>query len=126
MTLHPTLLWWPVLLLPQVLFTLGAAWFMASLGVYVRDIVQGVTLALMIWLYLTPIIYPETAVPEKYRAFVNLNPFTPLIRCYRRVLLEGAPPDWAGLGYFTVCALAVFLAGYWWFARTRKGFADVI
>ena len=125
-TMHPTLLWLPVLLLPQFLLTLGAAWFIASLGVYVRDIVQGVGLALMIWLYLTPIIYPESAVPEKYRAFVNLNPFTPLIRCYRRILLEGTMPDWFGWAYFTAWAVAVFLLGYWWFARTRKGFADVI
>jgi lipopolysaccharide transport system permease protein len=125
-TMHPTILWLPVLLAPQIMLTLGAAWFIASLGVYVRDIVQGVGLALTVWLYLTPIIYPETAVPEKYRAFVNLNPFTALARCYRNILLEGKAPDWAGLGYFTVFALVVFLAGYWWFARTRKGFADVV
>ena len=125
-TVHATLLWLPALLLPQVLLTLGAAWFIAALGVYVRDIVQGVGLALMIWLYLTPIIYPESAVPEKYRAIVNLNPFTPLVRCYRRILLEGHAPDWAGLGYFAAFSVLIFLAGYWWFARTRKGFADVI
>ena len=125
-TVHPTLLWLPALLLPQVLLTLGAAWFIAALGVYVRDIVQGVGLALMIWLYLTPIIYPESAVPEKYRAIVNLNPFTPLVRCYRRILLEGQAPDWAGLGYVAAFSVLIFLAGYWWFARTRKGFADVI
>ena len=125
-TIHPTLLWLPALLVPQLLLTLGAAWFIAALGVYVRDIVQGVGLALMIWLYLTPIIYPESAVPEKYRAIVNLNPFTPLVRCYRRILLEGRAPDWAGLGYFLIFSAVIFLAGYWWFARTRKGFADVI
>lgn len=121
-----TMLWLPVLIVPQLLFTLGAAWFIASLGVYVRDIVPGIGLALMIWLYLTPIIYPETAVPEKYRAIVNLNPFTPLVRCYRNILLDGTNPDAVGLLYFTGCAIVVFLAGYWWFARTRKGFADVI
>ncbi len=125
-TLHPTILWLPVMLLPQFLLTLGAAWFIAALGVYVRDIVQGVGLFMMIWLYLTPIIYPESAVPEKYRAIVNLNPFTPLVRCYRHILLEGKAPDWAGLSYFAAFAVVVFLAGYWWFARTRKGFADVI
>ena len=44
----------------------------------------------------------------------------------RRVLLEGAPPDWRGLLYFTLFAIVVFLCGYWWFARTRRSFADVI
>ena len=80
----------------------------------------------MAWMYLTPIIYPETLVPARYRRLVNLNPFTPLVRNYRRVLLEGQAPDWQGLAYFVVFAVASFLIGYWWFARTRKNFADVI
>jgi lipopolysaccharide transport system permease protein len=124
--LHPTLLWLPVLLIPQLLFTLGGAWLLASLGVFLRDIAQGITLLLMAWMYLTPIIYPESIVPEKFRIFVNLNPFTALVRSYRRILLEGLAPDWSGLLYFTICALVVFMFGYWWFARTRKNFADVI
>ncbi len=124
--LHTTILWLPVLLLPQILLMLGGAWLIASLGVFLRDIVQGITLVLMAWMYLTPIIYPESIVPERFRMYVNLNPFTPLVRSYRRALLEGAQPDWNGLLYFTVFALALFFFGYWWFARTRKNFADVI
>jgi lipopolysaccharide transport system permease protein len=124
--LHATLLWLPVLLIPQLLFTLGAAWLIASLGVFLRDIAQGITLVLMAWMYLTPIIYPESLVPERFRVFVSINPFTALVRCYRRIILDGAAPDWSGLLYFTICALAIFLVGYWWFARTRKNFADVI
>jgi lipopolysaccharide transport system permease protein len=57
---------------------------------------------------------------------VNLNPFTPLVRNYRRFLIEGLAPDWWGLAYFTAFAAIAFLFGYWWFARTRKNFADVI
>jgi lipopolysaccharide transport system permease protein len=124
--LYPTLLWLPVLVLPQLLATLGAAWLLASLGVFLRDIVQGLTLLLMAWMYLTPIIYPESIVPERFKPFINLNPFTPLIRSYRRIMLEGAGPDWRGLAYFTIFALIIFIFGYWWFARTRKNFADVI
>jgi lipopolysaccharide transport system permease protein len=123
---HFTALWFPVLVIPQLLFTLGAAWLIASLGVFLRDIAQGITLLLMAWMYLTPIIYPEAIVPERYRSFVNLNPFTPLVRSYRRIFLEGSAPDWNGLLYFTCVALVSFLVGYWWFARTRKNFADVI
>ncbi|MFN2454447.1 MAG: ABC transporter permease [Pyrinomonadaceae bacterium] len=124
--LHASVLWLPVLVAPQLLATLGAAWLVASLGVFLRDVVQGVSLVLVAWMYLTPIIYPESLVPEKYRALINLNPFTPLVRSYRRILLEGHSPDWGGLAYFTVFALALFIFGYWWFARTRKSFADVI
>jgi lipopolysaccharide transport system permease protein len=124
--LHATTLYLPLLLIPQFIVTLGGAWLLASLGVFIRDIVQGISLLLMAWMYLTPIIYPETIVPESYRTIVNLNPFTPLIRSYRLILLDGAMPDWRGLGYFTGFALLTFLFGYWWFARTRKNFADVV
>lgn len=123
---HATLFWLPVLVVPQFVATLGAAWFIASLGVFLRDIVQGVALILMAWMYLTPIIYPETIVPEKFRVLINSNPFTPLIRSYRRIVLEGVGPDWSGLAYFTIFAIIMFIFGYWWFARTRKNFADVI
>ncbi len=124
--LHATFLWLPVLLVPQLLFTLGGAWLVASLGVFIRDTAQVLGLVLMAWLYLTPIIYPEQVVPARFRPALELNPFTPLVRSYRRTLLEGAPPDWQGLAYTTAFALAAFLLGYWWFARTRKNFADVI
>lgn len=118
--------WLPVLLIPQLLFALGAAWLIASLGVFLRDITQGIMLLLMAWMYLTPIIYPESIVPERFRTFINLNPFTSLVRSYRRIFLDGVAPDWRGLAYFTAFALLVFVFGYWWFARTRKSFADVV
>jgi lipopolysaccharide transport system permease protein len=123
---YPSILWLPVLIVPQLLLTFGAAWLVASLGVFLRDIVQGIALVLMVWMYLTPIIYPESIVPEKFRTLINVNPFTPLIRSYRRIILEGLGPDWRGMAYFTIFALITFLFGYWWFARTRKNFADVI
>ena len=124
--LELTAVWLPVLLIPQILFALGAAWLVASLGVFLRDIAQGVTLLLMAWMYLTPIIYPESIVPEHFRSFIDLNPFTPLIRNYRHIFLDGLAPDWRGLAYFTAIAAVVFIFGYWWFARTRKSFADVV
>jgi lipopolysaccharide transport system permease protein len=124
--LQLTSLWLPLLLIPQLLFALGAAWLIASLGVFLRDIAQGITLLLMAWMYLTPIIYPESIVPERFRGFIALNPFTPLVRSYRRVFLDGFAPDWRGLLYFSALAVVVFVFGYWWFARTRKNFADVI
>ena len=123
--MHVTLIYLPLILIPQLIATFGAAWLVASLGVFVRDIVQGIALVLMAWMYLTPIIYPESIVPAQYRLAINLNPFTPLVRNYRRVILDGLSPDWAGLAYFAAFALITFVFGYWWFARTRKNFADV-
>jgi lipopolysaccharide transport system permease protein len=124
--LHATLLWLPVLFVPQVFFMLGAAWFVASLGVFLRDTAQVVALALVAWFFLTPIIYPEQVIPARYQRLASLNPFAPLVRSYRRVIIEGLPPDWNGMLYFAVVALVVFIFGYWWFARSRKNFADVI
>jgi lipopolysaccharide transport system permease protein len=123
---HGTIVFFPVLLLPQFLFTLGSAWLIASLGVFLRDIAQGMNLLLMAWMYLTPIIYPESIVPARFRTLIDINPFTPLIRNYRRLFLDGLGPDWWGLAYFSLFSVIVFVFGYWWFARTRKNFADLI
>jgi lipopolysaccharide transport system permease protein len=124
--LHATLLWLPLLIVPQVFFVLGAAWFVASLGVFLRDTAQVVALVLVAWFFLTPIIYPEQVIPSRYQRLASFNPFAPLVRSYRRVIIEGAQPDWSGMAYFAAVALVVFLFGYWWFARSRKNFADVI
>ena len=124
--LELTAFWLPVLIIPQLVFALGAAWLIASLGVFLRDISQGVALLLMAWMYLTPIIYPESMVPDRFRTFINSNPFTPLVRSYRHIFLDGMTPDWRGLAYFSAFALVIFIFGYWWFARTRKSFADVV
>ena len=124
--LHATILWLPALVIPQLIATLGAAWLVASLGVFWRDIAQGIALVLMAWMFLTPIIYPESIVPERYRPFINANPFTALVRSYRRIFLEGTAPDWSSLAYFTAFAVVLFVFGYWWFAKTRRNFADVI
>ncbi len=124
--LHATALYLPVLLLPQLLLVFGASWFVASLGVFVRDTAQALGLVLTAWMFLTPIVYPESVVPERYLKWVELNPFTPLVRSYRLTLLEGSAPDWPGLAYFSLFAVIVFIFGYWWFARTRKNFADVV
>src|SRR5260221_4033977 len=95
--LHATIFCLSLLVIPQLFASFVAAWLVASLGVFVRDIVQGITLLLMAWMYLTPIIYPETLVPGRYKTLVSLNPFTPLVRNYRRIILEGRLPAWRGL-----------------------------
>ncbi len=124
--LSPTALLLPLLLLLQFLVTVGLGWLVASLGVFIRDIPQFTQLVLMTWMYLTPIIYPENLIPAQHRWLVALNPMSALIRSYRRILLEGALPDWQGLAVTLVFAVTCFLFGYWWFERTKKAFADVL
>lgn len=122
----PTMLFLPLLLIPQFMVTVGLGWLAASFGVFIRDTAQFTQLALMTWMYLTPIIYPETMIPAEQRWLVNLNPLAPLIRSYRRILLEGAAPDWSGLSITMLFAGVCFGVGYWWFERTKKAFADVL
>lgn len=123
---HPTWLWFPFLLFPQALLMFGMNWFIASLGVYVRDVAQALGLLFTAWFFLTPIVYPETVIPQRYQAFIDLNPLTALVRNHRRILLDGMTPEWSGLLYASAIASFVFIVGCWWFARTKKGFADVI
>jgi lipopolysaccharide transport system permease protein len=124
--LHATLALMPLLLIPQLLATLGLGWLTASLGVFIRDMPQFNQLFFSTWMYLTPILYPESMIPPRYRGLLDLNPIAPLVRSYRRILLEGKPPDWRGLGLTTLFGLACFAIGYWWFQRTKKAFADVL
>lgn len=125
-TIRPTALLLPLLLVPQFLVTAGLGWLMASLGVFIRDMPQINQLALTTWMYLTPIFYPENIITSKYRWLVNLNPMAPLVRSYRRILLEGKAPDWEGLAVTMTFALFCFVFGYWWFQRTKKAFADIL
>jgi lipopolysaccharide transport system permease protein len=122
---------WTALLLPLVLvplapLTLGCTWFLASLGVFVRDVGQLVVLAVTMLLFLSPILYPATAVPQEYRGLLALNPLTPIVEGARAVLVAGRLPDFTRLGLALALNLLVAWLGYWWFQRTRKGFADVL
>lgn len=116
----------PVVLVPLVVLTVGVAWFLASLGVYVRDVSQVTTIITMVMLFLAPVFYPISALPEKYRWMVMLNPLTFIIEQARDVLIWGRVPDFAGLGLYLVVATVVAWGGFLWFQKTRKGFADVL
>lgn len=121
-----TVLWLPAVLVPLVLMTLGASWILASLGVYLRDVAQAIGLACSALMFLSPIFYPLSAVPETFRPVIAANPLTFVIEQTRRVLIAGQSPDWAGLALSGVGAVAFAWLGYVWFQRTRKGFADVL
>lgn len=116
----------PLSLLPLALLGLGVSWFLASLGVYVRDIGYMVGVVMQALFFATPILYPVTAIPEPYRAWMALNPLTPMVGLVRDHLIignVGEPAVW-GMGFaYGVVALGL---GYAWFMVTRKGFADVL
>lgn len=116
----------PAVIVPLVLFTMGIAWFFASLGVYVRDVTQTVGIITSVLLFLSPVFYPISALPEKYHFFIKLNPLTYIIEEARKVLVYGVTPEWSAWLTSAAIGLAVSLLGFWWFQKTRKGFADVL
>lgn len=124
--LHWTAIFTPLVLLPLVILTLGLAWMLASLGVFLRDVGQTIGILTTVLMFLSPVFYPVTAVPERFRPFIMANPLTFIIEQARAVLIWGQLPNWSGLGIYTLAAAAIAWAGYAWFQKTRKGFADVL
>lgn len=123
---HWTALLIPLILLPLVLMILGFAWLLASLGVYLRDVGQTVGILTTVMLFLSPVFYPVSRLPEKYQVLLLINPLTYVIEQARQVLIFGQVPDWIGLAVYAAISCMVAWTGYWWFQRTRQGFADVI
>jgi lipopolysaccharide transport system permease protein len=124
--LHWTAVFTPLVLLPLVILTIGLAWMLASLGVFLRDVGQTIVIITTVLMFLSPVFYPVTAVPERFRPFIMANPLTFIIEQAREVLIWGHLPNWLGLGAYTLAAVAIAWAGYAWFQKTRKGFADVL
>jgi lipopolysaccharide transport system permease protein len=121
-----SLVWLPLVVVPQILFTAGVSWFVAALGVFVRDLAQVIGLLLTLWFFLTPICYPESSLPPQFAPLFAKNPIYVLVRSYRAILLEGRPPDFGGLWKLWLVAAAVFVLGHAWFYKLRKSFPDII
>ena len=116
----------PLVLIPQVLLTLGLCWFLAGMGVFLRDTGQFMAFLLTLWFFATPICYPETALPENLRWLFEMNPVYVMVRSYRAIFLEGVPPPWAALARLCGLGLAAFILGFAWFYKSRKAFPDVL
>ncbi|WP_426700835.1 ABC transporter permease [Rhodanobacter sp. Col0626] len=116
----------PLVMAPLAMLATGVVMFMSSLGVFIRDLAQMTSVITMLLMYMSPILFPISMVPPAYRPFLSLNPLTLPVTQLRQVTLEGRSPDWAALGIYYLVAYTVLVIGFWWFWRTKKGFADVI
>lgn len=116
----------PVVFLPLVVLATGLAWLLSSLGVYLRDVSQTMGIITSAMMFLAPVFYPITALPEGMQGWLFINPLTFIIEQARNVLVWGKLPDWEGLAIYSTIALLLAWAGYVWFQKTRKGFADVL
>jgi len=124
--IHWTIILLPLVLLPLVLFSLGLGWFLAALGVFLRDINQVIGIAIQALMLLSPIFYPVSALPEKIRFIYYINPLSYVIEDIRGILISGQAPHWSWLALGVVIGAITALLGYAWFQKTKGGFADVI
>jgi lipopolysaccharide transport system permease protein len=122
----PTALLLPIVIVPLCVMTVGIAWFLAALGVYYRDIGQILGTLVTALMFLSPIFFPLSALPDWIRGWIAINPISLPVEQVRALLIFGGPPDLGGLAVYTAVAFAVAVLGYAWFQKTRKGFADVL
>lgn len=125
-TPHATVLLWPLIMLPLLLFIMGLSWGLAALGVYLRDVTQVIGVMTTVLMFLSPIFYSGESLPQEYRSYLQINPLTPAIEQARDVLFWGRVPDMADYLVYLLGAALIAWLGFAWFQKTRKGFADVL
>lgn len=123
---QPTALLLPLIVVPLCLLVMGLSWALVSLGVFLRDVSQFIGVATTILMFLSPIFYPISAIPESYRNFLYFNPITLVIELSRDVLYWGKLPDLEILSVYWLVTTSIAWLGFAWFQKTRKGFSDVL
>jgi lipopolysaccharide transport system permease protein len=121
-----TVIYFPLVLIPQVLFTAGLCWFLAALGVFLRDTGQVMPFLLTIWFFGTPIVYYADALPQRWLWLFKLNPMYPIVNAYRHIFLDQTPPRLVAIAALWVLGVAFFWFGHSWFYKMKKSFADLI
>ncbi len=119
-------LWLPVVLIPQIIFTLGICWLWAAVGLFARDLAQINGFLLTLIFFLTPICYPMEKLPRESVAILQKSPIYKLVGEYRLLFISEAPPDWAVMGQLAVMSLTIFYLGYGVFRKLRPSFPDVL
>ena len=125
-SLNWTAIFLPLVFFPFVMLLAGLACMLASIGVFLRDAGQTVGMLTTVLLFLSPVFYPMSAVPDVFHPLMNANPLTFIIEQTRDILILGRMPNWWGLAIYSLAAALVLWGGYFWFQKTRKGFSDVL
>lgn len=121
-----TILLLPFALLPLMFITLGVSWFLAAIGVYLRDVSQITAVLTTVLMFMSPIFYSIETMPETYRPAMLANPLTVVIEQVRGVMIWNRGINWGPWMWFVCGSILVAWLGYAWFQKTRKGFADVL
>lgn len=125
-TLPWTAVLFPLVLVPLALGTVGLAWFLAALGVYLRDIGQTTVMFTTVMMFVSPVFYPVSNLPPSMRGWMLLNPLAYIIEEGRNTLIFGRVPDPAQWLLSLALAIVIASLGFAWFQKARRGFADVI
>ncbi len=125
-TVSWTLVLFPLVLAPLLMITLGVSWFFASLGAFIRDFKQVVPVLTQLVFFMTPIFYDVNQISEKFRWVILLNPLTLVVENSRRTLLWSEMPNWLELRVLYAVGVVVMVLGYAWFAKSKRGLADVL
>jgi lipopolysaccharide transport system permease protein len=124
--IQPLILYFPLILIVQILITLGVSLMFSALNVFYRDIENVMGVMVTIWMYLSPVLYPQELIPNKWLAIYNLNPMAPILSAYRNTLLYGVAPSWTSFTYAIIVSVLVFVIGLLFFKHRSRYFADVI
>jgi ABC-type polysaccharide/polyol phosphate export permease len=116
----------PLVMVPQLLFTLGIGYLIAIAGTYMPDIGEALRGVVRATFFITPIIWPPERIPENFRFLVDYNPLAFLVEAYRNLILEGKLPDAMATIYFSLFALALFVVGFAAFNRVKHNFAGLL
>lgn len=125
-SIHLTIVLIPVVLLPVALLALGLGWLLSSLGVFLRDMGHIIGLILTVLMFLSPIFYPVSAIPNDMRYIYQINPITAVVENMRLVVIWGQSPDWGTWLTGLLIGVVFFILGYLWFVKSKKAFADII
>jgi lipopolysaccharide transport system permease protein len=121
------MLWLPVLLLIQLIGTIGVSLILAVLGTYLSDLANIIQFVLRLCFYLSPVLYSvETRIPKSWEPWYKLlNPFAGLLESYKNILVRGSPPS-EYVGVAAAMAVVVFVFGFWYFARDEHKLVKAI
>jgi lipopolysaccharide transport system permease protein len=124
--LRATVLFVPLLLVIQIVLSIGVGLLGAAIGVFMRDILYAIPMLMLVWMYATPVIYPLSLVPPEWRALYMLNPMASIIDGYRKVVLDGVYPDFYYTGYAAIVSIILLVIGYIYFKKLEMSMADII
>ena len=121
-----SILFFPIVLLPLLFFSLGVSFFVSSMSVYARDTPHLTAVVLQVFFFMTPIFYSMQTLPPAAARVLSANPLAYVVEAVRDVFVYSQIPNWSQFGMVMIESLVVLLVGFLWFEKTKKGFADVI